>query len=50
MIPNIVKGKGITGAINYALGEGREGEKKNGKAYALDRAAGIDPKGAACRW
>ena len=47
MIPNLVKGKGITGAINYALGEGYEGEKKNGKAHALDRAAGIDTKGAA---
>ena len=28
MIPNLVKGKGITGAINYALGEGYDGEKK----------------------
>ena len=47
MIPNLVKGRGITGAINYALGEGYEGEKKSGKAHALDRAAGLDPKGAA---
>jgi ATP-dependent exoDNAse (exonuclease V) alpha subunit len=47
MIPNIVKGKGVTGAINYALGEGYDGEKKSGKEHALDRAAGIDPKGAA---
>jgi hypothetical protein len=47
MIPNIVKGKGVSGALRYALGEGYEGEKKHGAAMALDRAAGLNPKGAA---
>jgi hypothetical protein len=40
MIPNIVKGKGITGAIAYAMGEGQDEEKKEGVAYVADRAAG----------
>ena len=40
MIPNIVKGRGVSGALAYALGEGYGDEKKSGLAYALDREAG----------
>jgi hypothetical protein len=40
MIPNIVKGRGVTGALAYAMGEGRAEEKKTGLAYALEHSAG----------
>ena len=46
MIPNIVKGRGITGALAYCMSEGYEGEGLTKKQYFEARAAGIDPKGA----
>ncbi|WP_267361039.1 MULTISPECIES: AAA family ATPase [unclassified Methylobacterium] len=45
MIPNLVKGRGITGAIKYALGEGYDGEKMPPYEMAMARAAGVDTKG-----
>ena len=34
MIPNIVKGKGITGAVAYSLGQGNEADGKTRKTLA----------------
>ena len=40
MIPNLVKGKGITGAIAYAMGQGNEADGKTRKKLA----PGQDPR------
>jgi hypothetical protein len=43
MIPNIVTGSGITGAIRYVMSEGHVEEKQEPITYALMRAAGDPP-------
>jgi hypothetical protein len=42
MIPNIVKGKGISGAIAYALGQGNEADGKTRKVLAEGQSSRAD--------
>lgn len=43
MIPNIVKGRGVSGALKYVLSEGHVEKKEEAVTYALMRAAGDPP-------